>query len=80
MNPLRREDFAAKVSKVLKSQGLYYLRCWSDKQEREGGAYSISKDIIHHIFSKSFDVGDIREFRFSGKGAWGYACLMRKTV
>lgn len=80
MNPLRREDFAAKVTKVLKSQSLYYLRCWSDKQEREGGAYSISKETIYHIFSKSFDAGEIMEFRFSGKGAWGYLCLMRKRV
>ncbi len=80
MNPLRREDFAAKISSVLNSPGYYYLRCWSDKQERRGGAYSISKDIIHSIFSKYFDVGEIREFRFGGKGAWGYVCLMRKRA
>jgi ubiquinone/menaquinone biosynthesis C-methylase UbiE len=80
MNPLRREDFAVKVSRVLKSQGFYYLRCWSDKQERQGGAYSISKDAICRTFSKYFDVGEIRDFRFGGKGAMGYACLMNKRA
>jgi hypothetical protein len=61
MNPLRREDFAAKVSIVLKGQGFYYLRCWSDKQEyeSEGTPYRISKDAIYRIFSKFFDVGEI---------------------
>jgi ubiquinone/menaquinone biosynthesis C-methylase UbiE len=80
MSPLRREDFAKKVSRVLKSQGYYYLRCWSDKQERQGGAYSISKDVIYRIFSKYFDVGEIKDFRFGGKGAMGYVCLMSKRA
>lgn len=80
MNHLRREDFAAKVKRVLKEDGFYYLRCWSDKQERDGGPYRISKDIIHRIFSKYFDVGEIQDFRFSGKGARGYLSLMRRKV
>jgi ubiquinone/menaquinone biosynthesis C-methylase UbiE len=80
MNPLRREDFAAKVSRILNSQGFYYLRCWSDKQQSQGGAYSISKEVISRIFSKYFDVGDINDFRFGGKGARGYECLMRRRV
>jgi SAM-dependent methyltransferase len=80
MNPLRREDFAAKVSKVLTGRGLYYLRCWSDRQEKEEGPYRISKDVIYGTFSKYFDIGEIREFRFGGKGARGYVCLMNKKV
>ena len=80
INPVRREDFATKVSKVLKGQGFYYLRCWSDKQESKGGPYRISRDIIHRIFSQYFDVGEIKDFRFGGKGARGYVCLMNKRV
>ncbi len=82
MNPLHREDFAAKVNRVLKSNGFYYLRCWSDKQEKErvGGAHRISKDVIYRIFSKYFDVGDIKDFRFGGKGAEGYACMMKRKM
>ena len=80
MNPLHREDFATKVSRVLKNQGFYYLRCWSDKQERQRGPYSISKNVICHIFSDSFDIGEINDFRFGGKGAMGYACLMTKRT
>jgi SAM-dependent methyltransferase len=80
MNPLRREDFAAEVNRVLTDHGFYYLRCWSDKQEGEGGPYKISKDIINRIFSKCFDVGEIRDFRFGGAGARGYMCLMKRRT
>lgn len=80
MNPISREDFAMKVNRVLKVYGFYFLRCWSDKHEREGGAYRISKDVIKGIFSKYFDVGEIKDFRFGGKGARGYICLMSKGM
>jgi len=82
INPLRREEFAAKVSRILKSQGFYYLRCWSDKQEFEGEStpYRISKDIIYHTFSKFFEIGEIRDIRWGGRGPWSYVCLMRKRV
>jgi hypothetical protein len=80
MNPLYREDFAATVNRVLAPHRFYYLRCWSDKQKGEGGAYKISKDIINSIFSKYFDVGEIRDFRFGGTGARGYMCLMKRKT
>lgn len=80
MNPLRREDFAAKVSRVLKEGGFYYLKCWSDKQEfeSEGTPYRISKDVIYRTFSEFFDVGEIRDVRWGDKGPWGYVSLMIK--
>jgi len=82
ISPLRREEFAAKVSRILKSQGFYYLRCWSDKQEFEGEStpYRISKDIINRTFSKFFDAGEIKDIRWGGRGPWSYVCLMRKKV
>jgi len=80
MDPSDRESFAARIDGVLKSNGLYYLRCWSDKEEREGGAYKISKDIMDSIFSKYFDVEEMKDFRFGGKGARGYICLMKKKA
>ena len=80
MDPISRKDFAVKVNRVLNVHGFYFLRCWSDKQEREGGAYRISKDVIKDIFSKYFDVGEIKDFRFGGKGARGYICLMSKGM
>ena len=80
MNPSDRESFAARIAGVLKSDGLYCLRCWSDKEEREGGPYKISKDTIDSIFSECFDVGEIRDFRFGGIGAMGYVCLMTSKV
>ena len=82
ISPSRREEFAAKVSRILESQGFYYLRCWSDKQEFEGEStpYRIYKDIIYHTFSKFFDVGEIKDIRWGGRGPWSYVCLMRKRV
>ena len=82
MNPLLRDDFAAKVSRVLKGHGFYYLRCWSDKGEfeSEGTPYRISKDVIHNTFYKFFDIGEIRDVRWGGKGPWSYVCLMSKIM
>jgi ubiquinone/menaquinone biosynthesis C-methylase UbiE len=82
MSPLRRDDFVEKVSRLLKSQGSYYLRCWSDKQEfeTEGTPYRISKDIIYRTFSKFFDIEEIKDIRWGGKGPRSYVCLMNKRV
>jgi SAM-dependent methyltransferase len=80
MNPSRRNDFVEKVNRVLARNGFYYLRCWSDKQEGEGGPYKISKDIINRVSSRHFDVGEIRDFRFGGAGARGYVCLMKRKT
>jgi ubiquinone/menaquinone biosynthesis C-methylase UbiE len=82
MSPLHREDFAAKVSRVLKGQGFYYLRCWSDKTEfeSEGTPYRISKDIINRVFPKFFDIREIRDVGWGSRGLWSYVCLMSKRV
>jgi 2-polyprenyl-3-methyl-5-hydroxy-6-metoxy-1,4-benzoquinol methylase len=80
INPLQREDFITKVNNVLMGRSLYYLRCWSDKEEKAEGPYKISKDVIHRIFSKYLDVGEIKDFRFGGKGSRGYVCLMRRKA
>ncbi len=81
INPRNREKVAIKINNLLKRNGYYYLRCWSDKEEEsEQGPYRISKDEIKNTFSKIFKIGEIKDFRFGGKGARGYACLMRKEV
>jgi 2-polyprenyl-3-methyl-5-hydroxy-6-metoxy-1,4-benzoquinol methylase len=81
IDPRNRERVAIKIDNILKSNGYYYLRCWSDKEEEsERGPYRISKDEIKNTFSKIFKVGVIKDFRFGGKGARGYACLMRKEA
>ncbi|MBE0426981.1 MAG: class I SAM-dependent methyltransferase [Nitrospirae bacterium] len=79
INPRDREKFAVKINDLLKNNGFYFLRCWSDKEaETERGPYRLSKDEIRNTFSKFFKVGTIEDFRFGGRGARGYACLMRK--
>jgi SAM-dependent methyltransferase len=81
IDPGRREKVAVKINSLLKSNGYYYLRCWSDKEEESvRGPYRISKDEIKNTFSKFFKIGEIKDFRFGGKGARGYACLMRKEA
>lgn len=78
IHPFERPAFARKINELLKSKGYYYLRCWSDKEESDKGPHKISKDVIQSIFSKYFDVVEIRYFRFGGKSARGYACFMKK--
>jgi len=81
INPGDRKKVAIKINELLKSNGYYFLRCWSDKEEEsERGPYRISKDEIRETFSRFFQVGEIKDFRFGGKGARGYACLMRKEA
>jgi len=79
INPWDREKFAIKINDLLKSNGSYFLRCWSDKEEEtKQGPYRLSKDEIRSTFSKFFHAGTIKDFLFGGRGARGYACLMRK--
>jgi len=79
INPPDREKFAVKINDLLRIHGFYFLRCWSDKEEEsEGGPYRLSKDEIRNTFSRFFQVGEITDFRFGGRGAKGYACLMKK--
>ena len=81
IDPRSREKVAVKIDSILKSNGYYYLRCWSDKQEEsDRGPHRISKDEIKDAFSKFFKISEIKDFRFSGKGARGYTCLMKKEV
>jgi len=68
-----------RINDLLKNNGFYVLRCWSDKaEETERGPYRLSKDEIKNTFSTFLQVGEIRDFRFGGKGERGYACLMKK--
>jgi SAM-dependent methyltransferase len=79
INPRDRHKFAVRINDLLKNKGSYFLRCWSDKaEETERGPYRLSKDEIRNTFSTFFHVGEIKDFRFGGKGARGYVCLMRK--
>ncbi|UCG69113.1 MAG: class I SAM-dependent methyltransferase [Thermoplasmata archaeon] len=79
MDPKKREAFAVKINDVLIRNGYYFLRCWSDKEEEtKRGPFRISKDEIKTTFSRYFNIGEIKDFRFGGKGARGYVCLMIK--
>jgi 2-polyprenyl-3-methyl-5-hydroxy-6-metoxy-1,4-benzoquinol methylase len=79
INPQDRHKFALRINDLLKHNGFYFLRCWSDKEdETERGPYRLSKDEIRNTFSKYFQVGEIKDFRFGGRGARGYTCLIRK--
>jgi len=79
INPRDRHKFAARINDLLKNNGFYFLRCWSDKAEETGrGPYRLSKDEIISAFSEFLRVGEIKDFRFGGRGAKGYACLMIK--
>jgi 2-polyprenyl-3-methyl-5-hydroxy-6-metoxy-1,4-benzoquinol methylase len=80
IEPPERENFAEKINQILKDVGYYYLRCWSDKEEEsKRGPYRISQDEIRATFSQYFKIGEINDFRFSGKGARGYTCMMKKA-
>ncbi len=77
--PDDREMFAAEVSRVMNDEGVYMLRCFSDKQPGDYGPYRISREIIDNTFTPFFEIDEIKEVDLGENGSpRGYRVLMTK--
>ena len=65
--PEQRELFVKNVFRLLNSGGLYFLKCFSHKQEGERGPQRISPDDVHNSFGKMFHIISIEDSVFDGE-------------
>ena len=65
--PEQREIFVKNVYSLINSGGIYFLKCFSHKQEGSQGPQRISPDDIHDSFGKLFNILSIRDSVFDGE-------------
>jgi len=67
MKPDLRYQFVFSIIKLLKQGGLYFLKCFSNKQEGSIGPQRISPDDINKTFGKYFIIHSIDDTVFDGE-------------
>ena len=65
--PEQRKIFVKNVYSLLNPGGLYFLKCFSHKQEGEYGPQRISPEDIHNSFGKLFNIISIKDSVFDGE-------------
>jgi SAM-dependent methyltransferase len=68
LSPIDRLRYANEVKRILKEDGLLFLKCFSDREPmREAGPYRFSVNMIRDFFaSKGFEILSIRETVYQG--------------
>lgn len=64
--PEQRPKYVHEVKRILKQNGILFLKCFSVCQKGNQGPYRFSKEEIHGIFGKDFVVESIRNTMFEG--------------
>jgi cyclopropane fatty-acyl-phospholipid synthase-like methyltransferase len=64
--PRDRKKYISKIKKILKDNGILFLKCFSDKEPMQEGPYKFSPDEIRDLFSESFKIDSIRETVYQG--------------
>ncbi|MGA9153311.1 MAG: class I SAM-dependent methyltransferase [Candidatus Nitrosopolaris sp.] len=66
LSPRDRKEYINKVKRILKDNGILFLKCFSDKEPMEEGPYKFSQDEIKDLFSESFIIDSIKETVYQG--------------
>jgi SAM-dependent methyltransferase len=64
--PTDRQRYITKIRKILKDNGILFLKCFSDREPRQEGPYKFSKEEIRDLFSKYFRIDSIRDTVYQG--------------
>jgi len=64
--PSDRKKYIRKIKKILKVNGMLFLKCFSDKEPRQEGPYKFSQGEIRDLFSESFQIDRIKETVYQG--------------
>jgi SAM-dependent methyltransferase len=64
--PADRKKYISKIKKILKVNGILFLKCFSDKEPRQEGPYKFSQGEIRDLFSESFQIDRIKETVYQG--------------
>ena len=64
--PADRKKYISKIKKILKANGILFLKCFSNKEPRQEGPYKFSQDEIRDLFSESFQIHSVKETVYQG--------------
>jgi SAM-dependent methyltransferase len=62
----KRSTYVEKIKRILRKDGLLFLKCFSIKEEREEGPYKFSETDIENIFDRNFSIESIKETVYQG--------------
>ena len=66
LSPADRQNYMRKIKRILKVNGILFLKCFSDKEPRQEGPYKFSQDEIRDLFDESFRIASIKETVYQG--------------
>lgn len=67
MNEEKRPKYVETVRRLLKTDGMLFLKCFSDKEPDNGrGPYRFSKDMIRQTFGGHFNIKLLHDTEFQG--------------
>jgi ubiquinone/menaquinone biosynthesis C-methylase UbiE len=64
--PSDRKKYINKIQKILKKNGILFLKCFSYKEPRQEGPYKFSQNEIRAFFGESFKIRSIEETVYQG--------------
>ena len=66
LSPGDRQKYIRQIKRILKANGILFLKCFSDKEPMQEGPYKFSPDGIRDLFNKSFRIDSIKETVYQG--------------
>lgn len=66
LSPAHRQTYIEKIKRILKANGILFLKCFSEKEPRQEGPYKFSPDDIRDLFDESFRIDGIKETVYQG--------------
>ena len=66
LSPADRQNYIRKIKRILKVNGILFLKCFSDKEPRQEGPYKFSQNGISDLFSQSFRIDGVKETVYQG--------------
>ncbi len=64
--PADRKKYIAKIRKILKNNGILFLKCFSNKEPMDEGPFKFSHEDIRELFNESFIIDSIKETVYQG--------------
>jgi ubiquinone/menaquinone biosynthesis C-methylase UbiE len=61
-----RRKYYDQIKRILKQNGILFLKCFSIDEPMKDGPYRFSHKDIHNIFSKNFQINDIKKTVYQG--------------
>lgn len=61
-----RKQYIIEIKRILKDNGILFLKCFSNKEQGDYGPYRFSEDDIKEIFGNGFRIQNIKETVYQG--------------